>query len=386
VSAHGEPVQPRRLRAGIVGGGSGAFIGPIHRIAAELDGETLVVAGALSSDGDRARRSALEWRLERAYEDFRVMAATESQRPDGIDFVIIATPNHLHVPVASACLEANIPVVCDKPLAASVEDALMLAALVRSRGSCFALTHPYAAYPLVEEARDRVAQGALGTIRRVIVEYQQDWLSDPIERDGQKQAAWRTDPERAGIGGCIGDIGTHAQHLLEHISGLRIDSLCADLTSFVAGRRLDDDANVLLRLAGGARGVLTCSQIACGEENNLAIRLYGTCGGLEWRQQEPNTLYWKPTDGPWHLVRTATPATGNGARALARTPPGHPEGYIEAFANIYRSFVSDVWRTRLGLEPLRRYPTVEDGVRSMQFVQAAVQSSSNGSSWTPLPQ
>jgi len=374
----------RRLRAGIVGGGRGAFIGPLHRIAAELDGDARVAAGALSSDADRARQSAAEWRLDRSYDDFRVMAAQESLRPDGIDFVIIATPNHLHFPIARAFLEANIPVVCDKPLAASFEEARQLVALVESHRLCFALTHPYSAYPLVEEARDRVAQGALGTLRRVVVEYQQDWLRRAVEQEGHKQAVWRSDPQRAGLGGGIGDIGTHAQHLLEHDSGVRNTSLCADLTRFVDGRRLDDDANVLLRLSGGAKGILTCSQIACGEENNLTIRLYGTLGGLEWRQQEPNTLYWKPADAPWQLIRAGTTATGRGARSLTRTPPGHPEGYIEAFANIYGAFVEDVRRSSAGLEPLQRYPTVRDGARSMQFVEAVVESSSAGGSWRSI--
>jgi predicted dehydrogenase len=374
----------RRLRAGIVGGGRGAFIGPIHRIAAELDGETLVVAGALSSDPDTARLSAAEWRLTRWYADYRAMATDESRRPDGIDFVIIATPNHLHAPVARAFIEAGIPVICDKPLALSAAEAETLVQMVEERGGLFALTHPYAAYPIVREARERIASGALGDLRRVIVEYQQDWLREPIEGGGHKQADWRTDPARSGPGGCIADIGIHAQHLLEYVAGRPIVELCADLTSFVERRVLDDDANVLLRLAGGAKGVLTCSQIACGEDNNLTLRIYGTKAGLEWRQQNPNTLLWKPADLPWQLVRAGSAATHIAARAVARTPPGHPEGYIEAFANIYREFAADVRRVQTGSSPSGHYPTVKDGSRSMRFIEATLASALHGGRWVSL--
>jgi predicted dehydrogenase len=376
--------QGRRLRAGIVGGGNGAFIGPIHRIAAELDGQALLVAGALSSDPARAMRAAAEWRLPRAYEDFRTMAIEESRRKDGIDFAIIATPNDLHAPVARAFLDAGIPVVCDKPLALSAAEADELVRQVEARRLCFALTHPYAAYPLVREARERVARGALGELRRVVVEYQQDWLREPLEHEGHKQASWRTDPQRSGPGGCIGDIGTHAQHLLEYVAGRPIVALCADLTSFVAGRVLDDDANVLLRLEGGAKGVLTCSQIACGEENALTLRLYGAAAGLEWRQQEPNTLIWKPANAPWQLIRTGSSTAGVQARLATRAPAGHPEGYIEAFANIYSAFIADVRRCHAGETPIGGYPTVQDGARSMRFIQAVVESSRNGASWLAL--
>lgn len=374
----------RRLRAGIVGGGQGAFIGPVHRIAAELDGEAVVVAGALSSDPVRARESAAAWRLMRVYEDYREMAPAEARREDGIDFVIVATPNHLHVPVARAFLEAGIPVVCDKPLATDVEEAETLAALVRERGLCCAVTHPYAAYPLVLEARERVARGELGTLRRVVVEYQQDWLREPIERAGHRQATWRTDPARSGQGGCIADIGTHAQHLLEYVTGRPIVELCADLTSFVDGRLLDDDANLLLRLAGGAKGVLTCSQIACGEANALSLRLYGTEAGLEWHQEEPNTLVWKPARGPQQRVRAATESTGDLPRLATRLPPGHPEGYLEAFANIYRAFIADLRRVRRGLPPQGDYPTIDEGVRGLRFVEAAVESARRGARWRAL--
>jgi predicted dehydrogenase len=375
----------RRLRAGIVGGGRGAFIGAVHRMAAELDGEALVVAGALSSDPERAAESARDWRLERSYDDYARMAREEAARADGIDFAIVATPNHLHYPVASAFLDAGIHVICDKPLALTVEEAEDLAARVAAGRLCFALTHPYAAYPLIREARARVAAGDLGDLRRVVVEYQQDWLREPLELTGHKQAGWRADPARAGLGGCIGDIGTHAQHLLEYVGGRRIASLCADLTAFVPGRQLDDDANLLVRLEGGAKGVLTCSQVACGEENALTLRLYGTRAGLEWRQQEPNTLLWKPADAPWQLLRAGAGHTGAEARAATRTPPGHPEGYVEAFANVYRRFAADVRRVAAGAPAQRDYPGTDEGVRGMRFIRAAVESSARGAAWVDLP-
>jgi predicted dehydrogenase len=377
-------VAGRRLRAGIVGGGRGAFIGAVHRIAAELDGEALVVAGALSSDPVRARESARDWRLERSYEDYAQMAREEAAREDGIDFAIVATPNHLHYPVAKAFVEAGIHVICDKPLALSVAEGEALAALVASHRVRFALAHPYGAYPLVREARERVAAGELGELRRVLVEYQQDWLREPLERTGNKQAEWRADPARAGLGGCIGDIGTHAQHLLEYVTDRRIASLCADLTAFVPGRALYDDANVLLRLEGGAKGVLTCSQIACGEENDLVIRVYGTQGGLEWRQQEPNTLVMKPAGAPWQLLRTGGGYTGVAARASTRIPAGHPEGYLEAFANVYRAFAADVRCAAAGEPLVGGYPTVDDGVRGMKFVRSVVESSRDGGRWVSL--
>src|SRR5262252_3359123 len=258
----------RRLRAGIVGGGRGAFIGSVHRMAAELDGQALVVAGAMSSDARIARESAAEWFLERAYPSWQEMAAAEAADANGIDFVIIATPNHLHYPIARAFLEADIHVICDKPLALTVAEGEELVRLVEAGRTLFALTHAYTGYPAVREARTLVRGGQLGEIRKVLVEYTQDWLMEPLERGGHRQAEWRTDPARAGIGGAVGDIGTHAANLLEFVTGARIEAVCADLTSFVAGRRLDDDANMLLRLEGGAKGTLVCSQIACGEENN----------------------------------------------------------------------------------------------------------------------
>ena len=371
----------RRLRVGMVGGGRGAFIGAVHRTAVEIDGEAQVVAGALSSNPRTAAESAAAWYLARSYDDYRQMATTERSLSDGIDFVIVATPNHLHYPVARSFLEAGIHVVCDKPIAYSLAEAEALARLAAEGRTLFALTHTYSGYPLVRHARELVRQGALGTIRKVIVEYNQDWLMKPLEREGNRQAEWRTDPSRAGISCCVGDIGTHAAHLVEFVTGQRISNLCADLSTFVEGRQLDDDANILLRLEGGARGTLVCSQIACGEENDLNIRVYGSNAGLEWHQQEPNTLIFKPADGPRQYLRTGHAYLSPAARNVTRTPAGHPEGYLEAFGNLYRSFIADVRRVIAGEPPLRDYPTATDGVNGMRFVEAAVRSSSRGAQW-----
>ncbi len=377
--------QGRKLRAGIVGGGRGAFIGAVHRIAAEIDGEAELVAGALSADPATARANAAAWYLPRSYDSFADMARLEAARPDCIDFVIVATPNHLHAPVARAFLSAGIHVICDKPLAFSLEEAEELAGVAAREPALFALTHNYSGYPMVREARSRVRSGAIGVLRKVMVEYNQDWLMEPLDKSGHKQAEWRTDPKRAGISCCVGDIGTHAAHLLELIGGRRIESVCADLTSFVAGRALEDDANMLLRLEGGAKGTLVCSQVACGEENNLSIRLYGSAGALEWRQQEPNTLIAKPPGGaPWQLVRTGRSGLGADAAAATRTPAGHPEGYLEAFGNVYRAFIGDIRRLAEGAAPARDYPSAADGVRGLRFVAAAVRSSSRGAMWEPV--
>lgn len=374
----------RPLRAGIVGGGRGAFIGAVHRIAAELDAEARVVAGAMSSDPAIARASAAEWNLERSYDAFADMARAEASLAEGIDFAIVATPNHLHAPVASAFLKAGIHVICDKPLADSLPHAEDIAGVLKRSGRLLALTQVYTGYPMVREARDFVRSGRLGELRKVQVEYHQDWLREPIEKDGNKQAAWRTDPERAGISCCVGDIGTHAQNLLEFVTGRQVEAICAELTSFVAGRTLDDDASMLLRLEGGARGALLASQIACGEENALSIRLYGSAAGLEWRQQEPNTLIVKPAGKPWEHWRTATTYLGDSAARAARTPPGHPEGYLESFANIYRDFIADIRRVGAGERPLGQYPGIEEGLRGMRFVEAAVNSARQGGVWVPV--
>jgi predicted dehydrogenase len=374
----------RRLRAGIVGGGRGAFIGAVHRIAAELDGEALVVAGAMSSDPRVARESAAEWLLARSYASYQEMAAAEAADANGIDFVIIATPNDLHYPVARAFLEADIHVICDKPLALSVAEGEELVRLVEAGPTLFALTHPYTGYPAICQARETVRGGHLGEIRLCLIEYTQDWLMEPLERRGNKQAAWRTDPARAGLGGCVADIGTHAANLLEYVTDRPIEAVCADLSSFVPGRPLDDDAHMLLRLAGGAKGTLACSQVACGEENRLSLRVYGSQAGLEWHQEEPNTLLLKPAGRPWERWRTGHGYMGAAARAATRLPPGHPEGYIEAFANIYRGFMHDVRRVASGQPPRRDYPGVHEGLRGLRFVAQAVASSRAGSRWQRL--
>ena len=371
----------RRLRAGIVGGGRGAFIGAVHRTAVELDGQALVVAGALSSDPQIARDSAAAWNLERSYDSYVEMARAEAARADGIDFAIVATPNHLHYPVARAFLESDLPVVCDKPLTHTLEDAEALVQVVQRSGQLFALTHNYTGYPMVREARERIRRGEIGDLRKVLVEYHQDWLMSTLEPFANKQAAWRTDPRRAGPGGCIGDIGSHAQNLLEYIVDRKITSLCADLSSFVPGRLLDDDANILLRLEGNAKGTLSCSQVACGEENNLSIRVYGSKAGLEWHQQEPNTLLFKPGGEPWRRLRTGGSSVSAESKAATRLPAGHPEGYLEAFALLYREVIADLRRLARG-EPARGgYPTVHDGLRGMRFIAAAVASSKQGGRW-----
>ena len=384
MSSKAVPAATRRLRAGIVGGGRGAFIGAVHRIAAELDGQAQVVAGAMSSDPRIARESAAQWFLERSYASYEEMAAAEAADANGIDFVIVATPNDLHYPVARAFLEADIHVICDKPLALNVAEGEELVRLVEAGPTLFALTHPYTGYPAIRQARELVRGGRLGEIRLCLIEYTQDWLMEPLERRGNKQAAWRMDPARAGLGGCVADIGTHAANLLEYVTDRPIESVCADLSSVVEGRRLDDDAHMLLRLAGGAKGTLVCSQIACGEENRLSLRVYGSQAGLEWQQEEPNTLLFKPAGRPWERWRTGHSYMGSTARAATRLPPGHPEGYLEAFANIYRGFMQDVRRVGSGQPPVRDYPGVHEGLRGLRFVAQAVASSHTGSLWQRL--
>lgn len=374
----------RRLRAGIVGGGRGAFIGAVHRAALELDGEARLVAGAMSSHPEVARASAADWFLERSYDSYQEMASAEAAAADGIDFVTITTPNDLHFPVARTFLAAGIHVVCDKPLALSLAEGEELARIVADGTALFALTHNYTAYPAVRQAREMVRGGQLGELRKVMVEYTQDWLMEPLERRGNRQAAWRTDPARAGPGGAVGDIGSHAQNLLEFVTGREIESLCADLSSFVTGRQLDDDANILVRLQGGTKGTLVCSQVACGEENRLTMRLYGSQAGLEWHQEEPNTLLYKAAGRTWARLRTGHAYMSESARAVTRLPPGHPEGYLESFASLYRCFMQDVRRVASGQAPLRDYPGVLEGLRGMRFIAQAVKSSRAGAVWVSL--
>jgi predicted dehydrogenase len=376
--------QQRKIRAGIVGGGQGSFIGIVHRMAAELDGQAEVVAGAMSTDPQRAEASARSWYLPRSYANFEEMAETEAHLPDGIDVVMVAVPNHLHFSVARSFLKQGIHVVCDKPMTFTLDEAQALVELVEQKKLIFALTHNYTGYPMVRHARHLVRAGAIGTIRKVLVDYVQDWLIEPVEHSGNKQAIWRTDPAKSGIAGSVGDIGTHAANLLEFVSGLQIASVCADLTAFTEGRQLDDDANILLRLDNGGKGILTCSQIAAGEENALSFRIYGNKAGLEWHQMEPNTLLFKQPGQPQQVLRTGMPYLSDEAKAATRLPAGHPEGFLEAFANIYRLALADIRRVEAGEQPQGGYPTVYDGLRGMQFITGVVASSRNGCVWTNL--
>lgn len=377
-----QDIRKRKLRVGIVGGSQGSFIGAVHRIAVELDGQVEVVAGAMSADPQRAEAAAQAWYLKRSYKSFEEMAEAEASLPDGIDFVMVTVPNHLHYRVSRAFLEHGIHVVCDKPMTFDLEEAQALVALVEQKKLIFALTHTYTGYPAVRQARHLVRAGAIGTIRKVLVEYLQDWLMEPVEQTGNKQALWRTDPSKSGMAGSIGDIGTHGENLLEYITGLKIAAVCADLTAFIEGRQLDDDANMLLRLENGAKGVLTCSQVAAGEENALSIRVYGSKAGLEWHQMEPNTLLFKQPGQPLQVLRTGMPYMSDEAKAATRLPAGHPEGYLEAFANLYRLAVADIRRVEAGESPVGGYPTVYDGLRGMQFIAKVVESSQKGGMWT----
>jgi predicted dehydrogenase len=380
----------RRIRLGMVGGGEGAFIGAVHRIAARLDDHYEFVAGALASTPDKALRSgaALGLADDRVYADYATMAKAEAMRADGIEAVAIVTPNHLHAPVAEAFLKAGIHVICDKPLATTVKDARRLQALAKKHDRIFAVTYNYTGYPMVRQARQMVAEGRLGTIRVVQVEYAQEWLTEPIEATGQKQADWRTDPARSGAGGCIGDIGTHAYQLAGFVSGLAVTELCAELSSFVAGRRLDDNAQVMLRFAGGARGALWASQVAPGNENNLRLRVYGTKGGIEWRQEHPNQLMWSPFGQPTQTIARATGAALASAARISRVPAGHPEGYLEAFATLYAEIAQAIRAIRRGgakADNAVQFPTVVDGLQGVEFIEAVVASSKRGARWVRLP-
>ena len=371
----------------MIGGGRGAFIGAVHRIAAAMDGEIELVCGAFSSDPERSRLSGEDLYLPpaRCYGTFEEMILQEKERPlgDRMDFVAIVTPNHVHYPPAKLALLNGFHVVCDKPLAFNLEEAKELAALVQETGLLFALTHNYTGYPMVKEAREMVKNGEIGAIRKVVVEYPQGWLSTLLEATGQKQASWRTDPQRSGAAGAMGDIGTHAENLAEYITGLKITELCADLSAMVEGRLLDDDGNILLRFDNGAKGILFASQIASGEENDLNIRVYGETGGLQWHQMEPNTLVHKTQSGT-RLIRTGVGERSAAAQAHTRIPAGHPEGYLEAFANIYRNFARAL-RARLEGKEIGAFdldfPTVADGVRGMAFIDAVVASSKSEQKW-----
>jgi predicted dehydrogenase len=389
ITGQNQPVVPRRLRLGMVGGGRGAFIGGVHRIAARMDDRWELVAGALSSDPQRAHDSAADLHIapERSYDDFAVMAKKEASRPDGIDAVAIVTPNHLHHGPARAFLEAGIHVICDKPLTSTLDDAHDLERVASGSGLIFGLTHNYTGYPLIRQARGMVEAGELGAIRVVQVEYPQDWLATKLEASGHKQADWRTDPARSGAAGCVGDIGTHAFNLAEFVSGLAVEQLAADLTSFVEGRKLDDNAGMLLRFAGGARGMLWSSQVAVGHENALRLRVYGEKASVEWAQEQPNALLFTRFGEPPRLIRRAgagaTPVAGH----ASRIPAGHPEGYLEAFAQLYRDLADQITAHRAGRTPdpaALLVPGIAEGVRGMRFIAAAVGSSRNGAAWTKV--
>jgi predicted dehydrogenase len=379
-------MSSEKIRLGIVGGGIGAFVGSIHRIAARLDDRYELLAGALSSEPRRAADSAAELGIDprRAYASFEEMAKKEGKLKHGIEAVAIVTPNHLHCAVAKAFLEAGIHVICDKPLSSSLEDAEQIEKIVEGSGLIFAITYNYSGYPMVRHAREMVAAGKLGNIRVIQVEYAQDWLATNIEAEGQKQAAWRTDPTRAGTGGSIADIGTHAFHLAEFISGLEAKSLLADLDTFVAGRSLDDNANILLHYSNGAKGMLWSSQVASGQENALRIRLFGDKGGLEWDQEDPNYLQYRPLRETRQILTRGGPAVGETAARATRIPAGHPEGFLEGFANLYRDIADMIEASRTGKSLTTLVPDVTDGVKGVRFVEKAVSSNAAGSIWQHL--
>ena len=378
-----------KIRLGMVGGGQGAFIGAVHRLAARMDDHYEFVAGALSADARKAKASgkALGLSPDRIYADYQAMAETEASRPDGIEVVSIVTPNHVHVPAAMAFINAGIHVICDKPLSLDLKEAKALQKLLaKNRKIIFALTHNYSGYPMIRQAKAMVAAGELGDIRLVQGEYPQDWLTTAIEQTGQKQAAWRTDPKRSGAGGCVGDIGTHTYQLMCDVSGLKGDELSADLSSFVKGRKLDDNANVMLRFKRGARGMLWASQVAPGNENALKIRVYGTKGGLEWRQEDPNSLWFTPYGEPKRLITRGGSGSNAASARVTRVPPGHPEGYLEGFANIYTEVARAInaKRDRTKLDPDVTFPGIADGVAGMTFIEACVKSSSKNGRWVKL--
>lgn len=376
------------IRLGMVGGGQGAFIGAVHRMAARLDGRYDLCAGALSSDPERALASARELGLdeERSYASYQDLVAGESSRQDGVEAVAVVTPNHLHFPVAKACLEAGFHVICDKPMTVTVDEARKLRVIAGDCERILAVTYNYSGYPMIRQARAMIARGDLGRIRLVQGEYVQDWLTENIEANGHKQAAWRTDPARSGAGGCIGDIGTHIYHLMHFVSGLRTEALCAELTTFVAQRRLDDNAHLMLRFEGGARGMIWTSQVAPGNENGLRLRVYGDKGGLAWQQEQPNELVWSPLGQAPRKITRGGAGTVDAAARLTRIPAGHPEGYIEAFASVYTEIAAAILAARDGkpVDPAVSFPTGEDGEAGVTFVDAAVRSSRAGAEWVEL--
>ncbi|MDB5555268.1 MAG: oxidoreductase [Rhizobium sp.] len=377
-----------RIKLGMVGGGSGAFIGAVHRIAARIDDHYELVAGALSSTPEKSRQSGAELGLHpsRIYDDFKSMAIREAKLKDGIEAVSIVTPNHMHYPAAKEFLRRGIHVICDKPLTSNLADAKKLLKIAEESDALFVLTHNYTGYPMVRQARAMVASGELGEIRLVQMEYPQDWLAEPIEQTGQKQAEWRTDPARTGVGGSTGDIGTHAYNLGCFISGLDLEELAADVHTFVKGRRVDDNAHVMMRFAGGAKGLLWCSQVATGHENGLKVRVYGTKGGLEWVQADPNYLWFTPLGKQRQLITRNGAGSGPEAARVSRVPPGHPEGYLEGFATIYSEAAKAIIAKRKGQKVDKDviYPTVQDGVKGVAFIEACIASSKRNGAWVKV--
>ncbi|MCE5257532.1 MAG: Gfo/Idh/MocA family oxidoreductase [Chloroflexi bacterium] len=381
---------PRKLKMGMVGGGRDAFIGAVHRRAAMLEGNVELVAGAFSSTPEKSKASGRDLLLadDRIYGSYEEMVARENKLPLGerIDFVSIVTPNHMHYPVAKAFIEAGFNVACDKPMVHTVAQAEELVRLVKAHDVVFAVTYNYTGYPMVKQARYLVETGALGKIQKVIVEYPQGWLLDRVEQTGSKQAAWRTDPSRSGASGCIGDIGSHCENLVSYVTGLKLDSICADLTAFAPGRPLDDDGNILLRFQGGAKGILTASQICPGQENSLKLRVWGTKAGLEWFQEDPNYLHVLSNVAPQQIYKRGNGYDCAAAAANSRIPSGHPEGFIEGFANVYRNFCDTIRCKLMGTEPtdiMLDFPHVEDGARGVYFINKAVESSASTVKWLP---
>ena len=371
------------IRLAMVGGGPGSFIGPVHRMAAELDGRIRLVAGAFSRDAGKNAEAAQTWCVapDRAYADYHALIADERERADGAELVAVVTPNHLHFDVAALSLRAGLHVMSDKPATLSLAEARELAGVVAASGRLYGLTHVYTGYPMIREAREIVRRGDLGTVRKIVVEYPQGWLSRPIERGGDKQAAWRADPAQAGVGGAIGDIGTHAFNLAEFVGGVRVERLCADVAAVVPGRLLDDDCNVLLRFESGARGVLIASQISAGARNGLRISVYGETGGLSWSHERHTELTLDWLDKPSQVLHAGSPYLSAPARSATRLPTGHPEGFVEAFANLYRDFADAIVEGRKSADPV---PGIEDGVRGMAFVERAVAASRAGEGWVAL--
>ena len=395
MAIEGKPQQAfqPRIRLGMVGGGSGAFIGAVHRMAARLDDRFELVAGALSSTPEKSAASGLELGLDpsRTYASYKDMAIREAKLKNGIEAVSIVTPNHVHFEAAREFLKRGIHVICDKPLTSNLADAKKLKKAADDSGALFILTHNYTGYPMVRQAREMIASGALGDIRVVQVEYAQDWLTEAVEATGAKGAVWRTDPAQSGAGGSTGDIGTHAYNLASFVTGLTLDSLAADLDSFVDGRRLDDNGHVMLRFsaegnAKPAKGMLWCSQVAPGNENGLRLRVYGTKGGLEWGQENPNYLWFTPFGEPKRLITRNGAGSGAAAARVSRIPSGHPEGYLEAFATIYTEAAHAINAHKKGVAVDKAviYPTIDDGVKGVAFVEACVASSKKNGAWVKL--